>query len=416
VPTPLLSSPLLSSPLPALRHDWPPSLQLLLGEAAGDIWTTVLDTAGGRLRGLRVTSVTLQPDGAAVVQYAAEVGWAEGRTSREVLAATTGARIPPGAAVLEGEADGEVVRVGLWRWPLDPALPGLAWASSSAGVAGRLAELGLPGGRPRLRLRAYRPGRRAVVEVTTTAGRLFLKVVAPPAAGRLVERHTALAGAVPVPEVLAVTDDGVLVLPGLPGTPMRTLLAGDGVGLPDPAHLDALLDALPPAVADLPAGRRAPGDALARADGHARVLAAAVGPLRPRLEALTAVLTRVDPGEHEPVPVHGDFYESQLLVDGGTVVGLLDVDTAGRGARIDDWATLLAHLVLLECVLPRPGTVVRYRRDVEAALLRRWPAGQLRPRVAAVLLGLATGPYRVQQAGWPSRTDERLALAEAWAA
>ena len=114
--------------------------------------------------------------------------------------------------------------------------------------------------------------------------------------------------------------------------------------------------------------------------------------------------------------MHGDFYESQLLVDAGTVVGLLDVDTAGRGARIDDWATMLAHLVLLEHVLPRPGTVVRYRRDVEAALLRRWPAGQLRPRVAAVLLGLATGPYRVQQAGWPSRTDERLALAEAWAA
>jgi hypothetical protein len=99
-------TPLLSSPVPALRHDWPPSLQLLLGEAAGDIWTTVLDTAGGRLRGLRVTSTTLQPDGAAVVQYAAEVGWAEGRTTREVLAATTGARIPPGAAVLEGEADG----------------------------------------------------------------------------------------------------------------------------------------------------------------------------------------------------------------------------------------------------------------------------------------------------------------------
>jgi hypothetical protein len=113
-----------------------------------------------------------------------------------------------------------------------------------------------------------------VVEVTTTAGR-FLEVVARPAAGRLVERHTALAGAVPVPEVLAVTDDGVLVLPGLPGTPMRTLPAGDGAGLPDPAHLDALLDALSPAVADLTAGRRAPGDALARVDGHARVLAAA---------------------------------------------------------------------------------------------------------------------------------------------
>ena len=67
--------------------------------------------------------------------------------------------------------------------------------------------------------------------------------------------------------------------------------------------------------------------------------------------------------------MHGDFYESQLLVDGGSVAGLLDVDTAGRGARIDDWSTMLAHLVLLEHVLPRPGTVLTYRRDVEAALL-----------------------------------------------
>jgi hypothetical protein len=219
-----------------------------------------------------------------------------------------------------------------------------------------------------------------------------------------------------VPPVLAATPDGVLVLPGLPGTPMRTLLAGHGAGLPDPAHLDALLDALPAAVVDLPAGRRAPGDALARAGSHARVLAAAVGPLRPRLEALTDVLAGVDPGVHEPVPVHGDFYESQLLVDGGAVVGLLDVDTAGRGARIDDWATMLAHLALLEHVLPRPGTVVAHRRDVFAALLHRWPAEQLRPRVAAVLLGLATGPFRVQQADWPARTVERVALAEAWAA
>ena len=408
-----MTVPLLSSPVPALRRDWPPSLQLLLGEAAGDVWTTVLDAAGGRLRGLRVTSTTLQPDGAAVVQYAAEVGWDDGRLTREVLAATTGARIPPGAAVLEGEADGEVIRVGLWRWPLDPALPGLAWASSAAGVAERL---GLRGERPRLRLRAYRPGRRAVVEAATASGRLFLKVVAPSAVQRLVQRHAALAGAVPVPEVLTATADGVLVLPGLPGTPMRTLLAGDGAGLPAPAHLDALLDALPAAVADLPAGRRAPGDALARAGGHARVLAAAVGPLRPRLEALTAVLADADPGEHEPVPVHGDFYESQLLVVGGVVTGLLDVDTAGRGHRIDDWATMLAHLVLLEHVLPRPRTVVRHRAEVEAALLRRWPAAQLRPRVAAVLLGLATGPFRVQQAGWPARTEERVALAEAWAA
>jgi hypothetical protein len=35
--------------------------------------------------------------------------------------------------------------------------------------------------------------------------------------------------------------------------------------------------------------------------------------------------------------------------------------------------------------------------------------------VAAVLLGLATDPFRVQQPDWPARTEERIALAEAWA-
>jgi aminoglycoside phosphotransferase (APT) family kinase protein len=234
---------------------------------------------------------------------------------------------------------------------------------------------------------------------------------------RLVERHAVLAGPVPVPPVLASTDDGVVVLPGLPGTPMRALLSGDGTGLPGATVLDALLDALPAGAAEVSRrGRSAPGDALARVADHAAVLGAVAGHLRPRLDALTSTLAAADPGMHPPVPVHGDFYESQLLVDDGAVVGLLDVDTVGRGHRIDDWATLLGHLVLLERILPQPATVARYRAELEAHALGRWPEAQLRTRIAAVLVGLATGPFRVQQAGWPSRTEERIALAEEWAA
>jgi len=402
----------ISSPAP---DGWPPSLQLLLGEASADLWGAVLGSAG-RLRSLRATGVTLQPDGASTVQYSAAVSWADGRDTREALAATTGARIPPGAAVVEGATDAGTVQVGLWRWPLDPALPGLEWASSSAEVARRLGDLGLIDRPPRLQLRSYRPGRRAVVEARTARSRLFLKVMRPSAVERLVARHRLLAGAVPVPPVLTATADGVVVLPGLPGTSLRALLAGNGAGLPDPAALDEILDALPPAVAGLSTpGRRVPGDALSRVADHAAVLGAVAGSLRPRLDALTATLSRADPGIHERVPVHGDFYEAQLLVDGGAVVGLLDVDTAGGGHRIDDWATLLAHLVVLEQVLPRPGTAAAYRRSLQDAALRRWPAGQLQPRVSATLLGLATGPFRVQQAGWPDRTAERLALAEEWA-
>ncbi len=397
---------------------WPPALRLLLGPDAGELWSAVLGPLGGEPTALRSIGVSLRADGAATAQYSADVSWTDGRRTREVLAATTGSRIPPGAAVLSGEADGAEVTVGLWRWPLDPALPALRWAASAAGVGARLAELGLTsaGALPRLRLRAYRPGRRAVVEADTAEGRWFLKVVRPAAADRLVRRHELLAGSVPVPPVLAGTEDGVVVLPGMAGTPLRSLLAGDGAGLPDAAALDGVLDALPPELAGLrPGDRSTPGDPLARVGAHAAVVAATAPELALRSSALADRLAEAEPGEHPVVPVHGDFYESQLLVDGGAVVGLLDVDTAGAGTRIDDWATLLAHLAVQQHVQPDPRTTARWTAELLEAADRRWPRAQLDARVAAVVVGLATGPFRVQQSAWRARTEQRLALAEQWA-
>ena len=59
-------------------------------------------------------------------------------------------------------------------------------------------------------------------------------------------------------------------------------------------------------------------------------------------------------------------------------------------------------------------------RGYGAALLahaeRRFARAQLRPRVAAAVLGLATGPFRVQQAGWAEHTQRRLELAAQWVA
>jgi hypothetical protein len=112
--------------------------------------------------------------------------------------------------------------------------------------------------------------------------------------------------------------------------------------------------------------------------------------------------------------VHGDFYESQLLVDGGAVVGLLDVDTAGAGARIDDWATLLAHLAVQEQLQRAPATTAAYAAGLLRDAHLRWSPADLAARVAARLVGLATGPFRVQQAGWRVRTEQRVALAERW--
>ncbi|WP_214364290.1 aminoglycoside phosphotransferase family protein [Pseudonocardia sp. H11422] len=386
---------------------WPPSLGLLLGPAAADLLQVALDGYGGRLLSVRATNVGVQPGGSAVVQYTADVERADGRRTRETLAATTGTRIPDGAAVLAGEVDGAPVRVGLWRWPQDPALPGLAWAERPAELGRRL---GLTGP-PRVRVRVYRPGRRAVLEVRTGGSRMFLKIVRPGAVDALRRRHDLLTGHVPVPPVLAASDDGIAVLPALPGAPLRAVLL-DGGALPSPAALDALLDRLPPAVAELPhPGRHAPADHLARVPHFTAVLGLSMPELQPRVDRLAADLRATDPGEHPGVPVHGDFYESQLLIGDGTITGLLDVDTCGRGTRIDEWATLLAHLTVL---------TGGHARDYGAALLAfaevRWPRRELSARVAAALLALATGPFRVQQRDWTAHTERRIEQAEQWLA
>jgi aminoglycoside phosphotransferase (APT) family kinase protein len=128
--------------------------------------------------------------------------------------------------------------------------------------------------------------------------------------------------------------------------------------------------------------------------------------------------TAVDHGdvpEGPGVPVHGDFYESQVMVRAGRVAGLLDIDTAGLGERLDDAACLLGHLGVLAQLQPSSAAVTtefglrlqrRFERELDAAALGR--------RTAAVVLSLATGPHRVQEHGWRTNTGRRLALAERW--
>jgi hypothetical protein len=384
----------------------PASLGLLLGPRSPDLLAAALDSYGGTLGGLRVASVAVRPGGAAVVQYVADVRRADGRRTREVLAATTGDRIPAGAAVLAGEHEGRPVQVGVWRWPQDPALHALETATDPVRLGELLAAAGLHRtARPQVRVRSYRPGRRAVLEVTGGGPRLYVKVLRPGAVDGLRRRHDLLAPVLPVPPVLAATADGLVVLPEMPGAPMRALL---GPAAPVPDALDALLDRLPRGLVELP-GRPTP---LQRVPHFAAMLAlTADASAHGLLEDLATELEAVDPGTPPTEPVHGDFYEAQLLVGAGAVTGLLDVDTAGPGHRIDEWATLLAHLSV---VALHSGPARRYGADVLAHAERAHPRDQLRPRIAAVVLGLATGPFRVQQPGWAAHTRRRLALARQW--
>jgi hypothetical protein len=113
-------------------------------------------------------------------------------------------------------------------------------------------------------------------------------------------------------------------------------------------------------------------------------------------------------------PSHGDYYESQLLVEDGALVGMLDVDTYGWGRAGDDGSTMLAHLAVWAGMSRRPERVL----GLGASLIELWdllvdPA-DLRRRTAAVVLSLATGPFRVQSADWPEETAQRVSLASKW--
>jgi aminoglycoside phosphotransferase (APT) family kinase protein len=112
--------------------------------------------------------------------------------------------------------------------------------------------------------------------------------------------------------------------------------------------------------------------------------------------------------------VHGDFHSSQVLVDAGRVVGLVDVDTAGVGQRTDDLANLIGQLSTLTLFSSQRRAIEAYIAQLLAHFDRITDPAALRLRVAAVVLGLATGPFRVQSNDWVEETWTRLALARKW--
>ncbi|NCT89714.1 aminoglycoside phosphotransferase family protein [Cellulomonas sp. APG4] len=385
-------------------------LELLGGDgAAGRVAAALAGTAA--VARCRLHETHLRPGVGATAGYV--VTWsARGREWDDYVLATT-------CPVAEG-AVAERVRLGdrevrAWRHPADPALPGLVRACD-VGVAGRMAAVAEPG----LELVTYRPLRRAVVRVTgrpaggkvSVAGRstTYLKVVRPEIAAGVLARHALLAsGGVPVAPA-RLLPDGVLALAELPGVRLTDALVGQGTRALPPAAVLDVLDALPRSLLDLPPR----GIAVEDTTVHAVAAAAMLPEHAPRLVRLahdvTALVAGTDPGP--VVPVHGDLHDANLLVDGGRVVGVLDVDAAGPGHRVDDLARLLAHLSVLANLDP-----VAHRWAPE--VVRRWArafaevvdAAALAARAAAVALSLVAGaPGRGPGGGATARID----VVDAW--
>jgi streptomycin 6-kinase len=388
-----------------------PALELLLGPEGPNVLAAAVAEYGCRLEDLRAAEVNVDPSGAAIVMYVAGVRRADGTCTTELLGATTGSRIPAGAAVVAGEYGGEPVEVGIWAWPRDPALPALPTASNPVLLAELFREFGLSKAATLdIRPCGYLPSRHAVLEVRDNRFRWFVKVVWPSAVADLRHRHDIACRNVPVPPVLAATPNGVIVLPEATGTPLQTLIIDGDAALPSPEALESVLDALP---AELMTLTPEPSH-LQMVDYYAGVLrcVAADEPMvLTRLAEVVEGLHSVEVQPEEIVPVHGDFHEAQLFADNGRVTTILDIDTAGPGERSDEWATLLAHLSALALDTAGRETAPGYADAILAHAARRVPAKQLRQRTAAALLGLATGPFRLQQHRWPEHTIALLDLA-----
>jgi hypothetical protein len=122
-------------------------------------------------------------------------------------------------------------------------------------------------------------------------------------------------------------------------------------------------------------------------------------------------------GQGRLITVHGDFYDSQVLVQDGQVVGLLDLDDVGPGERVDDLATMAGRVWTIAQTQPDPAR----REQITAyalAMLEDFStvvdADELNRRVGGILLGRATGPFRAQQSDWPEECVRRIRAAEAW--
>ncbi len=202
------------------------------------------------------------------------------------------------------------------------------------------------------------------------------------------------------------------MLPRVAGRPLAEALFDET--MPCAAeNLIGVLDAMPPAVARLP--RRIPwSDAVA---SYAEMIATALPPVAPQLswlvDHITIGLAGIPPGNE---PTHGDFHEGQVFVSGGMITGLVDIDTVGPGRRADDLACLLAHLSTVQRMSVEQAVGLNRLISLWAPVFEaRVDATELRLRAAAVVISLATGPYRSQQPQWEVETATMLNAAESLA-
>jgi hypothetical protein len=362
----------------------------------------VYEGAASTIESISLIQTTWRPASQLTVRYRVSGSGGSLAGQNDVVAVL--GRIPEGATEVEGPDS----RVGLWVVPNDPLLPGLRSALDVPTVNRLLSDLGSHDRAQSARLRAYRPGRRAVVEVKAARSSIFLKVVPPSEVAQLHDKQRFLADSLPVPDSLGVAPDlGVVVMRALSGQDLRSVLRAGNGPIPDPATLAGMVEELPAPPADWQA--RSPRSGLPYVVSLLRRLMPAES------DRLQNIVEAIGSERHEEqVPVHGDFHEAQILTRGERPIGLIDVDTYGWGKSGDDAATMLAHLHLLAPSCANPDQVIELARSLNIYWDGLFDRAELRLKTAAVALGLATGPFRVNRPNWERETKERIDVAEQW--
>lgn len=389
-----------------VRDDRIAGTDVLLGEEVRELLAAAVEHGGGRLRKVTPRQTQYYPGRSVAVVYDAAVSWPttpKGRTTPEALVGMAGPKIPAGALLLESD-DG--TRIGVWRLPHDPELPGLPIALDRQRAPELLAgQVVLSSS-----LLSYRPARRAVVRLQGQVGTSFVKVVRPVKAAALRELHQAFAESVPSPKVVAFSDEaGLVALEGLPGRSLVDALAA-GEELPD---ADAIL-ALTRDLAGVPTSPSTRLTAREDAAYQATMLRAIAPDQAPHLDALLAAIGD-DPTDAARVTIHGDLHDAQLLVAGGRITGVLDLDRAGPGEPADDLANMIGHLEALALYRPALARAAQaYARALLPGFEDAVGAKELRQRVAAVLLAMATGPFRMMQPEWEASMRHHLDRAAQW--
>ena len=408
----------------AMRDELLPSAPALLGDAGLEAAAAVASEAGGTIDSIRARQALYTPGRQLIVNFHARMTGPVGEAREELVAAVADAEaLPPGAPVrlVAGEP------VAVWRFPHDPVLPSLHRVLDTKALSDMLGYLHLEPRRVNVTPLVYRPTRRAVVRLALKsdtlsfdrgAGRIelrpgerdiYLKVVQPQRAEHIGRIHDELGRHLPIPRCYgAWSDEGLLALEGLPGMTLRDYIRKESGQPPAPEQLLALLDALP--AMPFPMGRAR--SMRRRVRDHERLLRTILPEHERRVRRIGRRL-RALPSER-PALVHGDFYESQVIVNAaGAITGLLDLDGVGWGDPTDDMASMLGRIWTSGRTPGKGQDRFRaYAGELLEAFSRRADRHDLCMRVAAIVFGRSTGPFRAQAEDWREQALERIELAE----